>query len=371
MDLELSDLQELLRATSAQFISDTAPIATVADWAGSVEGVPKGYLEAVAELGWFTPITDPAGAESGFGVGEAAVIAEERGRGLQPGPFISTVVVCSMLARAKGTNGEVQRALDAIGSGVEIATWIVDWAIPGGGITINEDVKSKTMVVNGRAASVEYGAQADWFLVSGTDGSNNPQQVLIDATTPGVEVTPRRSLDITRRVADVTLRDVRVPRASVLVTSDGTEADLAWQRDLAATLLTAESVGAMDRLFTDVCDYARIRTAFGRTIGSFQAVKHQLADLSLAVESAKAIAATATRSLAEGATTASDVVNIAKAWTSDAAVEVAQGCMQVFGGISFAWEHECHLFLRRLTLNSLLFGTAEWHREQLCARHGL
>src|SRR5206468_981951 len=105
-------------------------------------------------------------------------------------------------------------------------------------------------------------------------------------------------------------------------------------------------------------EYALVRFAFGRPIGSFQAVKHQLADLSMLLEAARAVTATAVEALDTGRPDAGEIVSIAKAWVGDVGIDVAQGCTQVFGGISQTWEHDSHLFLRRITMNGLLYGGA-------------
>jgi len=140
---------------------------------------------------------------------------------------------------------------------------------------------------------------------------------------------------------------------------------------LACILTTAETVGATDALFEMTRRYAIDRTAFGRPIGSFQAVKHQLADISLSLEAGKAVTAAAVRAVQEDREDAGEIASMAKAWVSDAGVDVAQGCAQVFAGIGFTWEHDLHLFLRRITMDGLTFGQSDWHRERICQMNGI
>jgi alkylation response protein AidB-like acyl-CoA dehydrogenase len=109
--------------------------------------------------------------------------------------------------------------------------------------------------------------------------------------------------------------------------------------------------------------------AFGRPIGSFQAVKHQLADMSLSLESSKAVTVAAVRAVQADAVDAAETASMAKSWVDDAGVDLAQGCFQVFGGIGYTWEHDLHLFLRRIAMNGLVFGQSDWHRERICAAH--
>jgi alkylation response protein AidB-like acyl-CoA dehydrogenase len=133
----------------------------------------------------------------------------------------------------------------------------------------------------------------------------------------------------------------------------------------------AETVGAIDALFDMTRRYAIDRTAFGRPIGSFQAVKHQLADMSLSVEAGVSIAAAAIRAVQAGQTDGGEIASMAKAWVGDTGIDIAQGCFQVFGGIGYTWEHDLHLFLRRITFSGLLYGQADFHREQICVAHGI
>jgi alkylation response protein AidB-like acyl-CoA dehydrogenase len=118
-------------------------------------------------------------------------------------------------------------------------------------------------------------------------------------------------------------------------------------------------------------DYAKVRTAFGRPIGSFQAVKHQLADASLYLEASIGIASDAVRAVQDRAPDAAELASAAKAFVGDAAIEIAQTCFQVFGGIGYTWEHDQHLYLRRLTADAALYGQPAWHRERICRIHGL
>jgi alkylation response protein AidB-like acyl-CoA dehydrogenase len=164
---------------------------------------------------------------------------------------------------------------------------------------------------------------------------------------------------------------VTVPSSTLVGEWGGAAADVEFQMQLAALLVVVETVGAMDALLEMTRQYALDRFSFGRPIGSFQALKHQLADLSLSLEAANAISAAATEALEDGRADAGEIVSMAKAWTGDVGIGIAQGCFQIFGGIGYTWEHDSHLYLRRITMNGLLFGGPDWHRERISAQHGL
>jgi alkylation response protein AidB-like acyl-CoA dehydrogenase len=118
-------------------------------------------------------------------------------------------------------------------------------------------------------------------------------------------------------------------------------------------------------------DHAKSRFAFGRPIGSFQAIKHLLADTSLLVEQCQAIATGAAHAVQDRWQEVTEVVSMAKAFAGDSAIDVAQNCFQVFGGIGYTWEFDQHLYLRRLTADAVLYGDPAWHRERICGDHEL
>ena len=374
MELDLSSDQELLRDSAVRFIDSTCPLRTVRELIGSETGLPGDYLRAAGELGWFAmlvPEEHGGGSVSGEGVCDLAIIAEERGRALQPGPFVCMNVVAAALVAA-GSPEQQAGILPSVRDGEAVATWVLGDAIEGVGCgsSVTATSRGDGFVVSGQAHPVVAGATADWFLVT-AKGAEDMTQFIVPATTPGVAVTPLEGLDITQRYASVAFDDMIVPAASVLGKPGSGQADVEHQLQLACVLSTSETVGATDALFEMTRQYAIDRTAFGRPIGSFQAVKHQLADLSLSLEAGKAITTAAVRAVQEHREDAGEIASMAKSWVSDAGVDIAQGCAQVFAGIGFTWEHDLHLFLRRITMNGLLFGQSDWHRERLCRIHGI
>ncbi len=374
MELGLTSEQELLRETAARFIDATCPLPVVRQLIGSESGLPADYLRAAGQLGWFAMLVPEdlgGGSVSGAGLADLAIVAEERGRALQPGPFVCTNVVAAALA-AGGTPEHQKQILPTIRDGEAVATWVVDGGLiraePGG--SVRAASRGEGFVLSGRAGPVPAAAQADWLLVSAADGDGT-SQFIVEATAPGVTVTSLDGLDVTQRYGSVAFDDVVVPAASVVGTVGGSGPDVEHQLHVACVLITAETVGAMDSLFDLTRRYAIDRVAFGRPIGSFQAVKHQMADMSLALEASKAVATAATRAVQQSWEGADEVVSMAKSWVADAGVDLVQGCAQVYAGIGFTWEHDLHLFLRRVTMNGVLFGHSDWHRERLCRAEGL
>ena len=372
MDLERTTDQELLRDTAVKFIRDNADLVSIRSLGASPTGMPDRYLQRTAELGWYAMLVPEAlggGSVSGEGLRDLAVVAEERGRALQPGPFVPMNTVAAALAR-RGTDAQRDQVLLAIVGGETLATWAAigvsgEWAP---GAAVRADASDGGFVLSGTCGAVQDATSADWLLVTaGTPAGLT--QFLVTAGASGVEVTSLDGLDLTQRFGTVSFRDVFVPGSAVVGEIGGAHDDVEHQLQIALALAVSEAMGTMDALFEMTRTYAIDRIAFGRPIGSFQAVKHQLADMSLLVETGKAIATAAVRAVQAAQPDAGEVASMAKAWIGDAAIDVAQGCFQVFGGIGFTWEHDSHLFLRRLTMGSLLFGSPDWHRERICQLH--
>jgi alkylation response protein AidB-like acyl-CoA dehydrogenase len=371
IEVAQSEEEQLLRSTAVRFVDSEYPRAAVRELLGTPSGIPDGYNRQIGALGWLSLLV-PESGEAGVaerGVTFSAIVAEERGRGLQPGSFIPASVVIGALCRS-GSEKQRTTVLPALAAGEQVATWAVtDTAgtfAPDSALTAR--VEGEEVTLSG-AALVQDAGLADWFLVTAS-GPDGPSQVLV----PRSEVTsiePRDALDVTMRFSVVRFDGVKVPATSLVGPAGGAAEDIEWQLQLAATLAAAETVGAMDALFELTRQYALDRFAFGRPIGSFQALKHQLADISMNLEAARAVTASAVEAVEAGRDDAGEVASIAKAWAGDVGAEMAQGCWQIFGGISQTWEHDSHLFLRRITMNGLLYGGAEWHRERICRIHAL
>lgn len=374
MDTSVSEEQRALLDASKQFMERSCPVATVRTVDQRNAAFTAAYRTQAAELGWFSMLVPEAlggGSVSDNGVMDAALIAFERGARLQPGAFVGTNVAAYAIATA-GSDEVRSTVLGDLVAGVASASWAVasvgDRALDGG-VEAHSD-GSGGLVLSGAKTAVQDVEASSWLLVT-CRAAAGAAQVLVRADAPGVTVTALESLDLSRRFSEVRFDGVTVP-ASAVVGTPGEIGDLlAHQFALAATLTVAESVGAMDHEFEMTVQYAKDRIAFGRPIGSFQAVKHLLADTSLALEMSKAVVLAASRSLGAGDGYGVEAASIAKALVSDAAIDLAQNCFQVFGGIGYTWEHDQHLFLRRLTTDAGLYGDAAWHRERLCQLAGI
>jgi alkylation response protein AidB-like acyl-CoA dehydrogenase len=373
LDVELTDDQELFRATTAKFIANVCPLETVRAMVDAGAALPDRYLTDAGELGWFSLLVSEengGGSVSGRGLLDAAIVAEERGRVLQPTPFVPMNVVALALSES-GSAEQRETLLPAILAGESVATWVASNAAGawGPGQDITAAVADGKITLSGRAGLVLGGQHADWLLVTAS-GPGGLVQVMVPTDAPGVTVTALAAHDITQGFAAIDFGGVRVD--AVALVGAGSEAqDIERQFQHALVLSIAETLGAMDTVFELTRQYALDRIAFGRPIGSFQAVKHQLADMALQIETGMALSVAATAAVQDGRPDAGEITSIAKAWVADIGIDIAQGCFQVFAGIGYTWEHDFHFYLRRITMNSLLFGNADWHRERICQLQGL
>lgn len=361
MDLDLNDEQELFRETAGKFLGDRWPTSAVRRLIGDAAGFDRGVWESGAELGWtslLVPEDLGGGSLSGEGVRDLAIIAEEAGRALVAGPLLPTNIVAFALARDAA--GQLAKAhLPEIAAGRQLAAWAAE---PD---AVRAEPAAGGYRLTGTVGPVQDAQVADYLLVTGHlvtgDGGT---QLLVPATAPGVSVELLDGLDLSRRYCRVRF-DAAVVPAPALAGAGGHDAQLA----LALALQCAETVGATRAAYEMTLRYVRERKAFGRPIGSYQALKHRLAEMLLWLESAQAVtsAAVAAVQAGSGALTAA---RTAKAYVADRCPAIVRDCLQMHGGVGYTWEHDIHLFLRRVETNAEIYGGAAHHLGALATAIG-
>jgi alkylation response protein AidB-like acyl-CoA dehydrogenase len=369
MDLELTSDQELLRDTTRRFLRTSAPLTAVRELVDDPAGFDRGWWKRGAELGWTSLLVDEArggGSVSGQGLCDLALVAEEMGAMVSPGP-LSPVNVVAQTVSTDGSDELAGRVLPGLLSGESIAAWCV--AEPGvpvcpAGVALRAERDGDGFVLDGVKRPVEAGAEADWLLVTAT-GADGLSQFLVPASVPGVHVIPLRSLDLVRRNAEIRFDSVMVPASALVGVPGGASVSFERQLQTALVLQCAETVGATERVFDFTVQYAFDRSSFGRALASYQALKHRFADMKQWIESAQAITVDATRAAQIGAADAAEVVRIAKAYVSERCPELIQDCIQLHGGIGVTWEHDLHVYLRRVVLHRQTYGPPMEHRDSV------
>jgi alkylation response protein AidB-like acyl-CoA dehydrogenase len=371
VDFAFNEDQELLRATTRKFLDDHGALAARRAVIEADEVVDRDEWRRGAELGWTAMLVPPerdGGSVTEQPLVDLVVLGEELGRVLHPGPFVPANVVADALARA-GPGPLQDEHLAPLARGERLAGWCAtgDGSADAGAVEVTARESEGGLRLDGVARYVHGATAADVLLVAARIESRLAL-VVVPLPHEGVTVRPLVGLDLTRRFAEVRFDDVPVASSSVLV-GPGKSADEAWARAvaLATVLQSAEMVGAADFLVATTVQYAKDRVQFGRPIGSFQAIKHRLADLFITVEAMRAATHYAGLAFGDGYDDGLEAVHVAGAFVGASSSVVCGEALQLHGGIGFTWEHDVHLFLRRAKASQQLYGNPAWHREKLCA----
>jgi len=364
--LDLTADQELLGRTTRRYLAERCPPAVVRALEGSPTGFERDYWRQGAELGWTSLLvkeTHGGGSVSGAGLADLAVVAEELGRAVAPGPLVGVNVVGEAVSDL-GRPDQRAEVLPGLLAGDAVAAWSPNLAWDGSGVTAQP--AGDDWILAGSSGPVEGGVGAELLLVA-ADTPAGPTQFLVPAATPGLTVTARRSLDLVRRFATLRFDGCRLPGGAVLGAPGAAGAAVERQLQVALVLQVAESSGAADRVLEFTARYAADRYSFGRPLSSYQALKHRFADMKMWLEACHATATAAAEAVAARSGAAAELVSVAKSWVADRTPAIIQDCVQMHGGIGVTWDHDLHLYLRRVTVNAGLHGTVAQHRERLAA----
>ncbi len=269
------------------------------------------------------------------------------------------------LSRAGGAEATVA----ALAAGRELASWASS-DLPGywgRADAVRAEPAAGGFVLNGELAAVPHAQAARWILLAAQDGASW-SQFLLPAGAPGVSLELLDSLDISRPRYTVRLENVRLGEDALVGARGGALPEIARQVHLAVPLALSQTIGAMRAIVDAAIAHAKSRIAFGRPIGSFQAVKHMLVDASLGIEMSAAMRDAAVRAVDQAQDT-DEVVSMAKAFVARTSIDVAHAAWQVFGGMAYMWENDFHLYLRRLTADAAFLGSEAWHNEHVVALH--
>jgi alkylation response protein AidB-like acyl-CoA dehydrogenase len=364
----LTSDQGLFRETTAKFLDERAPASEIRRLRDDPAGFQEKYWRAGAELGWTSLLVGEdrgGGAISGRGVIDLTLIAHEFGRHAAPGPLVPTNVVAAALSAA-GTDAHAAVLADLL-SGAQVASWCFSEPRPNdrlGYVALDVRVDGGDVVLTGVKRPVESAAQANHLLVTGRTATGLTQ-VLVPTDAARVSVEPMHTVDVTRRFGVVTFDGVRLPADAVVGQVGRADDQVERQLELALVLMSAESVGAMQSAFDMTVAWAFDRYSFGRPLASYQALKHRFADMKSWLEASHAVADGAAAAVESRSPEANELVSVAKAFIGDYGAELLQECVQLHGGIGVTFEHDLHLFLRRVTVNRMLYGTPTEHRQRI------
>ncbi|WP_433461885.1 acyl-CoA dehydrogenase family protein [Spirillospora sp. CA-128828] len=372
MDFAFDEAQEELRRTVRAFLEATAPESEMRRVMETEAGYdPALWKRMGAELGLQGLAVPERHGGAGAGPVEIGLVMEEMGRALLCAPYLASAVQATTALLHSDDEGARSELLPALAAGERIGTLALTedsarWDRQG--VTLAaRPCQDGGWLLDGHKTFVLDGAQAGIVLtVARTADGIGLFRVDGDAT--GLTRTVLPTLDPTRRQARLEYQGVWAHR--LRTRGDAWElVELVLHHSAAA--LAAEQVGVASRALDMAVEYAKVRHQFGRAIGSFQAVKHLLADVLLEVESARAAAYAALLAAQNGDPDLPAAASLAKAFCSDACVKATQDNIQVHGGIGFTWEHPAHLYFKRAKTSQLLLGDSAYHRELLAEAIGL
>ena len=300
------------------------------------------------------------------GVADLALVAELSGRTVAPGPLHPVSIVLAGLAEAPENHEET---IESLISGELVASWAVyepgkQWSPLDAAVTATRTDTGYR--IDGVKDRVEAGAQSSVLLVvANCDGA--VRQFLVPTDASGVRVESQSSIDMVKTYARVHFDGVEVDASAVVGSAEQTAAIIARQSQIAMILQCAEIVGILETVLDFTIQWGFDRHSFGRPIGSYQALKHKYADLKIWFESCRATTNAAVAEVASRSAGAEMAVSVAKSYVGEHAPGMLQDCVQLHGGIGVTWEHDLHLFLRRVTLYRSMFGTPEDHNLRVYA----
>ena len=368
MNFDFSDDQKQLRDQARKFLTEKCSPKAVRVVLDGKAPYDKELWKGLAEMGFLGVAIPEEFGGAGAGHLELCVIAEEMGRANAPVPFSSTVYLAAEALLIAGSDAQKKKWLPAIASGEAIGTLAL---FEGKGNPSPKAIKvtANGGVLNGVKKPVADGAIADFAVVAARTGSSGRDGdislFLVDLKAGGVEVKSLTNLDPTRGQAEIAFTNCK---AEPLGAAGDGWSILTQVLDRAAVLCAFEQVGGSDRALEMGRDYALDRIAFGRQIGSFQAVKHMLADMYVSATLARSNSYYGAWALSTNAAELPEAAAAARISATQAFQHCAKNNIQVHGGMGFTWEFDCHMYYRRANAMALGLGSLSYWEDQLIDR---
>ncbi len=379
MDFGLTEEQELLQSSAREFLSQECPAAFVRELYDDEDGFSRELHRKMAEMGWTGLLIPESYNGLGLGMLDMAVLLEEIGRAVVPGPFLFSSVLTTLALMQGGTAAQKKVWLPRFASGEAIGTLAFleeGDRLDAEGVTLKAQKAQKTShgyTLSGTKMFVPFAAVADVLLVvartTGT-GEDGVSLLLVERETQGLTIKPLGIIDQTRRVYELEFKNVAVPQTALVGKEDQGWKIMPKLLDAACIAVAADSLGGAQKALEMAVDYTKVRTQFNRPIASFQALKHMAAEMASEIEPARSLvwyAAYAFDSLPRETPRAAA---LAKARLSDVYSRTTNRAVQMHGGIGFTWEHDMHFWFKRAKWNEFAFGDATYHRERLAQLEG-
>jgi alkylation response protein AidB-like acyl-CoA dehydrogenase len=359
----------LFASTTQSFLEKEASLPRLRELHAAGIAFDAEWWRRAAELGWtslLVPEDLGGGSVSGDGVKDLALVAELAGKTVAPGPLHPVGTVLAGLVEAPENHNDT---IESLVSGEVVASWAVyepgrPWAPLNPGVTATPTGFGYRL--DGVKDRVEAGADSAVLLVV-ADCENAVRQFLVPTDAVGLRVEPQRSVDLVKSYARVHFDGVEIDASAAVGTPEQTAGLISRQSQIAQILQCAEVVGILDAVLEFTIQWGFDRHSFGRPLGSYQVLKHRYADLKIWFEACKAATKAAVAEVASRSPEAEMAVSVAKSYVGEYAPRMLQDCIQLHGGIGVTWEHDLHLYLRRVMLDRSMFGTPEDHNLRVYA----
>lgn len=363
---DVANPEQILFASTAQaFLDKEASLGRVRELHADNISFEADWWQRAAELGWaslLVPEELGGGSVSGDGVADLALVAEQIGRTVAPGPLHPVSVVLVGLVEAPGGHEDT---IESLVAGELVASWAVyEPTRPFNPLqSATTATRSRSgFRIDGVKDRVEAGTESGALLVV-AECEGEIRQFLVPTDSPGVTVVPQNSIDMVKRYARVQFDGVEVTESAAVGTAEQTADVIERQRQVALVLQCAELVGILDAVLGFTTQWLFDRHSFGRPLASYQALKHRAADMKMWFEACRATTAGAVAAVAGRSPDAQKLVSVAKAYVAERAPVILQDCVQLHGGIGVTWEHDLHLYMRRAALYRAMFGSPEDHHR--------
>ncbi len=372
MDVLFNETEELLRSSAREMLEIESPSQLVREMEVDPQGYSPDLWKKMADLGWLGMALPEAYGGQELGLTYMGIVAEELGRAVAPVPFLSTMTAALAIA-ADGTDEQRQLVLPEVNEGKAVLTWAFTEDDPRHipeAIKMTAQPDGGDFVLNGHKRFVEFSEAADYCLVAcrtkpGTTGADGISLLMIDMRTPGITHNPLNT-QAKDPIADVTFKDVRVPKTNVVGAADAGWPAVQQMLDRGTALLCAQMAGAARKTLELAVEYAKHRVAFGRPIGSFQTIAHTLADMLIWVDGAELLTYEALWRLDNGLDATAEVSQ-AKAFCSEKCLATARNANVVHGGLALTAELNLNLWFRRIASWSSRLGSPIEHRRRVAA----
>jgi alkylation response protein AidB-like acyl-CoA dehydrogenase len=373
MNFGLSEEQDLLRQEVRKFLDEQCPIEEVRKLMKEERGYSSECWSALAELGWTGLIVDEKFGGAGLGWIDLIVLLEETGRSLFPSPLISTILIGSLIEDL-GSDDQKKAKLPGIAAGTTIGALALldDPAfISPDSIRCQGKATGDGYSVTGKKLRVADATSAGLLALAFRDGRGDILVALVDTAAKGIEIEALRTVDESKRIANVSLEDVEIPRDAILGSASHAWPAIERLMDRGAVAVTAEILGAGEAALALTVQYAKDRVQFGSPIGRYQGVKHPLAEMYVDLESTKSLLYYTGWALEASPDEVAYSASKAKAFGTETFMRIGVDGVQLHGAVGYTEEYDIQLFLKRSKWARPAFGDEEYHLERTANLGGL